>query len=1514
MKPRFTFLLLLYMCLCVHPYAQTHYFFNGGNELHVTTNWGTDSTGSGNQPPNFNQPGDTFEIRNTVYIALTDDWTVNGSNAKIILGDGYTPVHLVVPDSFSCSGSITVKQNCILTLLNSVLPVLDTLYANTTLIYAANGDQSLSDKTYFNLEIKGTGTKTATGDLSVSNLLTVDGTLDLNAAGEDLFGTYTEVHGKGLIRTASSGIQPLPKGVRWNCGVEFYRSGTGTQNIPTGNYNKLYVSGGSGSRNVNSGNLIVDSVLCIELGTTLALNTYQLTGNLDSLIGSGTINTQHTGPDPLPANRIWPFHIVYAASANQTVKSGIYLQNLGISTGGIKEADGPLTVNGILSVTGSTFNLGSFPLSGELAGVSGITGIIQTFNASENPLPSNKVWTQTVIYAGDSIQYVASGTYSNLTFNSAPKRCIASGPVTVYGTLILSQNDTLEMQSYPLQVNTLSSGNGVLKTACTDTIPVSSGKNWNGIEMHYTSALHQYIVNGQYHNLNIAGGPRSLSITDTIKITGSFYSGSDTLFGTGSVVALTGTSSQILSLGCSGQFGSLCLLNGTNKIISGGDLTVDELLFIKSGVNLQMGSNRLLGSLQNISGSGTLITLCGVQSPIPSGKIWPIAITYAGSSIAQTIVAGTYASLSITSGSDVNRANGNIEIMNDGQLQISSNNVLDLGTYTFIIGEGITNGGAGTIRTQHTGSEPLTPGCRWSQHVSYNGSSAQHVMHGTYLGSLTVNGGDRTFSPSGIIEVAGTFTASSNVNYTTTNSIFSFNGNSNQQLNLLANFNFNQVLFAGGGTKSINNPITVMAKISIEGNATVNLGPHALIGENLTTESLSTGTLRTQNTSTTPWPTSRVWNFRLLADGEDQFIVSGWYQGGLTLAGNASRKSMLGSVTIGDTLSVHTTNIFEIGQNTLTLAGLIDATQTGTITGSTNSDIIIDSCIYPLGFLRMTQDSLTSRTVRNLTVNRNPEQPGDAVILGNELRLLNTLTLLNGTFNSNGMLIFLSNGIHHSAQLAPLSGTGSIAGTVKVQRALGGKAIATNARWRFLSAPVDAEQSIAQSWQQQIHITGPGTGGNMCPLPQPNINGFDITQTQNPSMFSWNRHIQNWEAINSTFSDSLACGAGYRLFFRGKRTQGCALLQSNPPDPQDTVLVVLGKLKTGQVNKVCASQSGGYELVGNPYQATVDWLSPDIIKTNILPTIFSFRDNNSATGAYASYTSYPIPDSTNGMSRFISPGTAFFVQTKDSGFAQLSFNESAKVITQHGESFFKHLHNTQHAVLRARLYTDSAVNFSDEAVLRLLPGSCLGYDAREDVLKFQPGNHSVSLWIGDEKNKMAICRIPPLTDTILYVGLSVSLPVAQKKYRFAFDAVNSFDPEISLELVDQYLGKANNLKQNQVVAFETLTDTTSCNPQRFELRIRFENTRTTLPEIPVLIQDTLWCYPVPASDKVHLPMMTGQDFEARIFNRDGRLQWKNQIFNRNEIPVLDVSSLQPGVFVLEIHLQEKVMRYSLVKE
>lgn len=1508
MKSRFTFLLLLSMCLCVHPYAQTHYYFNGGNEMHLTSNWGTDTTGSGNQPANFSQAGDTFEIRNTLYIALTANWTVSGTNAKIIVGDGRNSVHLIIPENYVCTGSITLKPQTMLCVFNTQVPVFDSLYANTLVQYLADGDQALSDKMYYDLNIGGTGSKTSTGDLIVAHALTVNGTLDMNAAGEDLLGGFMEVNGNGLIRTNASGVSPLPINIRWNCTVEFYRN-SGTQSIPGGVYNKLSISGGTASRNLSGGSLQIDSLLRIEPGTTLALNEYILTGLLDSLSGSGTITTQCSGTAPIPANRQWPFHVSYLASENQTVRTGTYLQNLSISSGGTKSADGPIQVIGNLSVTGSTFNLGEFALFGDLQGISGVTGVIQTANTSPNPLPAGKVWTQTVIYAADTTQFISSGTYNHLTLNTAPKTCFAAGPIQITGNFVLSSNDTLHMLSYPLALNTLSSGNGVLITACTDSLPLTPGKTWNGIGVYYSAASGQTVVPGQYTYLNLSGGPRTFSISDTIKISSHFVSGTDSIHASGSVVAFTGSSSQQVQLGCSGAFGSFCLQNGTNKIISGGDLFVDETLHIVPGATLVMGSNRLLGIVNVLSGTGTLTTTCGINPPLPTGRTWPFAVSYVGSSVAQTIVEGSYSTLSITSGSDVNRAGGPIEIRDDGLLQISSNNVLDLGTYTLSTGSAITNGGAGTIRTQHTGSTPLTPNGRWTQHVSYNASAAQQVVSGTYLGNLIVNGGERRFDSTGIIAVAENFTASTNTQYITTGSSFAFNGNNNQTITLFVNFSFDHVRFSGSGTKTLNNSLNVNATLTINENAVVNLGSNALNGDEMISVGDASGLLRTQSADTNPWPANKMWNFRMQADGPHQTIAPGTYLAGLILKGNAAVKSMNGPVSIADTLSIQAGTQLMIGANCLTLKCVL-TNDSGTITGSAMSDLVIDTCAFALGTLFFTQDSLSSRTLRNLTLNRNPIQGSEAMKLGNEVRIQQTLTLLNGTLNSNGNLVFESLSLNHAAQLAPVSGTGNILGAVTVQRALSGKPIVSNARWRFLSSPVNATQSIAQSWQQQIHITGPGAGGNACPQPQPNLNGFDVTQTQNPSLFFWNTQIQNWQTIPGTTNDSLICGRGYRVFFRGKRTQGCALLQNNPPDPQDTVLSVTGALQIGPVNLACATVIGGFALLGNPYQATIDWLSPGIEKTRLTPTIFSYRDNTSATGSYASYTSIPVPDSTNGMSRFLSPGTAFFVQTNDSGSAQITFNESCKSVNRCGESFFKtEIPLPQQNIMRIRLFIDTATTLKDEAVLRILPGTTTAYQLGEDVLKFQQGMQEIGIYTTDPQRCMSICRIPPLSDSLLEAGLHIPLPPVVCRYRLDFTAVNSFDPNIDLELFDRNNGSLVNLKKNPVYTFETAFDSTSVNPNRFFIRLHFKAASTFLTENFIGKADTLYCYPVPARQFIQLPF-PGKNI--RVYTQHGQLCMQES--SDANATTLDISMLPSGIYYLETEKNGEPYRFTLVKE
>ncbi|HAI82372.1 MAG TPA: hypothetical protein DCL43_01795, partial [Chitinophagaceae bacterium] len=114
----------------------------------------------------------------------------------------------------------------------------------------------------------------------------------------------------------------------------------------------------------------------------------------------------------------------------------------------------------------------------------------------------------------------------------------------------------------------------------------------------------------------------------------------------------------------------------------------------------------------------------------------------------------------------------------------------------------------------------------------------------------------------------------------------------------------------------------------------------------------------------------------------------------------------------------------------------------------------------------------------------------------------------NGNTTLNGRLTFSTTDqnvatnrrliIGSGGSIGALSTGSSVSGDVTVQRILP----AGRRRNIFLSSAVTAR--IDTSWQQQIHITGTGTAGTICPSLTPHTNGFDATLNNTASMFTYN--------------------------------------------------------------------------------------------------------------------------------------------------------------------------------------------------------------------------------------------------------------------------------------------------------------------------------------------------------------------------------------------------------------------------
>lgn len=202
--------------------------------------------------------------------------------------------------------------------------------------------------------------------------------------------------------------------------------------------------------------------------------------------------------------------IVFSGTTEQ-----IYSRTEGVVSGGIEfivnpgaivdfgDSTIPNTVIGTFIVQDGATLLTSHPQGISL---SGATGAIQstgtrTFSPNAN-----------YVFNGAAAQQTGTGlpaSVNNLTVDNPAEVTLRPGALTVNGTLEVT-NGYLDLGS-----NTLTTtgaiglmGNGTLKTQHVGTA-LSSGKTWNGT-VEYNGSSPQNIITGQYNNLKLTGGNKTL--------------------------------------------------------------------------------------------------------------------------------------------------------------------------------------------------------------------------------------------------------------------------------------------------------------------------------------------------------------------------------------------------------------------------------------------------------------------------------------------------------------------------------------------------------------------------------------------------------------------------------------------------------------------------------------------------------------------------------------------------------------------------------------------------------------------------------------------------------------------------------------------------------------------------------------------------------------------------------------------------------------------------------------------
>jgi len=590
-------------------------------------------------------------------------------------------------------------------------------------------------------------------------------------------------------------------------------------------------------------------------------------------------------------------------------------------------------------------------------------------------------------------------------------------------------------------------------------------------------------------------------------------------------------------------------------------------------------------------------------------------------------------------------------------------------------------------------------------------------------------------------------------------------------------------------------------------NGNINIGSNGV----LTTVSATTVSLTGNWTNTGTFTSTSV---NVAFNGSsNQNIGATDFPANLTI-NNAAGATATGAVSVANTLTLTSGTLTPSG--TFTIKG-------GTSVTSGNIDASAVTVVYNGASSQTIPAGTYLGNVQNLTINNSA-----GVTIGGTLNVSGVLTPTAGTLNTGGFLVMKSIS-SNTARIAERSGSSPyINGSVTVERYIPSK----SARYfSFLASPVT--QTVFNGWQQQMYVTGTGTGGQICgstssnggATDKYNSNWFDKSYTNSPSMHIYNATAVNgsrWVSIANTDATSLSPGKGFRVNVRGDRTLGTCADQLNaatPAAPTAVTLKATGTVGQGNVTVTLNSISSTlYSLVGNPYPAPIDFATLYAANTSNMYNVF-YSLSPSSSGNYTTYNNGATTNAPSGYSdgtgntSFIASGQAFFVLAKSAangGSGTLSFTEAMKTTGAIPNTAFFGTANNQ--LFRVTMTaTDSSK--LDEAVVRFNSNGSIVYNPNWDAVSLSAGSQTLSTLKATAK--LAIATRP---DSLVIDTVKLSLSSASAdNFRLVFSDYQGIDNTKTIILRDKYLGVSHDVRANQVYNFTVTADTASKGSNRFEV-------------------------------------------------------------------------------------------------
>lgn len=527
-----------------------------------------------------------------------------------------------------------------------------------------------------------------------------------------------------------------------------------------------------------------------------------------------------------------------------------------------------------------------------------------------------------------------------------------------------------------------------------------------------------------------------------------------------------------------------------------------------------------------------------------------------------------------------------------------------------------------------------------------------------------------------------------------------------------------------------------------------------------------------------------------------------------------------------------------------------------------------------------TEANVTATLTANVNLFKNlVAMPGSAVEVG-----ANTLTV------SNYGKVILQSDATGTARIGTINSGGSVNGLLTQELFIPAKSAR---KWSLVTSPVS--QTLSDGWQQQVHITGAGTGGSACPTLTTHSNGFDATITNSPSLFTYNASLASgsrWVVAANTNATATQSGTGYRMLIRGNRNiAGCALLDGSTSGTSAVTLSSTGTISNAAKNQGSFSitydnnLANNWILVGNPYPSQISFSAFRTTNSAAINNTYAIYVPESPSGVYSYWDGISFTGGTgynNATGNVIANGTAFFVQAIDNTNVTLNFEEAHKTSAS-ANAYVR----TNAAAKQIKVhYTDANDKQMDEVAIKYGKESF-------DIVSMNSGSNYITTV---KNNQYLVVNAKKENDLEQEHEIALNVvSTVNGNYKLGFTVTEELAANNEVYLKDNYTHTLTNIKElkNGYVFTTDNNITATKGTGRFSVVVKpnsFSN---------ILADNTVKLYPNPVINELQVETKAQSSIVAvKIINIEGKVVMQQKV--NTTLLKLNVANLQSGIYTLEL--------------